>query len=39
VRARCDVVARVPMTGPLESLNVSAALAVACFEVARQRGG
>jgi 23S rRNA (guanosine2251-2'-O)-methyltransferase len=39
VRARCDVVARIPMSGPVESLNVAAAAAVACFEVARQRGG
>ena len=38
VRERCDVVARVPMVGPIESLNVSAAAAVACFEVARHRG-
>ena len=37
VRERCDVVARVPMSGPVESLNVAAAAAVACFEVARQR--
>jgi 23S rRNA (guanosine2251-2'-O)-methyltransferase len=39
VRERCDVVARVPMVGPIESLNVSAAAAVACFEVARHRAG
>ncbi len=39
VRARCDVVARIPMQGPLESLNVAAAVAVATFEVARQRCG
>ena len=38
VRQRCDVVARVPMPGPTESLNVAAAAAVACFEVTRQRG-
>ena len=37
VRERCDVVVRVPMSGPMESLNVAAAAAVACFEVARQR--
>lgn len=36
-RRRCEVVARVPMTGPIESLNVAATAAVACFEVARQR--
>lgn len=34
---RCDVVVRVPMVGPLGSLNVAAAGAVACFEVARRR--
>jgi len=39
VRERCDVVVRVPMSGPMESLNVAAAAAVACFEVARQRAG
>lgn len=36
-RARCEVVASVPLAGPLESLNVSAAAALACFEVARRR--
>ncbi len=36
-RQRCDVVASVPMLGPLASLNVSAAAALACFEVARRR--
>lgn len=37
VRQRCDVVAAVPMAGPLDSLNVSAAAALACFEIARRR--
>ena len=37
VRQRCDVLARIPQSGALESLNVAAAGAVACFEVARQR--
>ena len=37
VRRRCDVLARIPQSGPLASLNVAAAAAVACFEVARQR--
>jgi len=38
-RERCEVVARIPQPGPLPSLNVAAAAAVACFEVARQRSG
>jgi 23S rRNA (guanosine2251-2'-O)-methyltransferase len=37
VRARCDVVVAIPMRGHVGSLNVSAAAAVACFEVARHR--
>jgi 23S rRNA (guanosine2251-2'-O)-methyltransferase len=37
VRERCDLAVRVPQFGPLESLNVSAAAALACFEVARRR--
>ena len=36
-RQRCDVVVRIPMEGPLPSLNVAAAGALACFEVARLR--
>lgn len=36
-RERCDILCRIPMAGRLESLNVSAAAAVACFEVARRR--
>jgi len=38
-RQRCDVLARIPLHGTIESLNVSAAGAVAMFEVARQRAG
>ena len=39
VRRRCDLVTGIPMSGPLDSLNVSAAAALACFEVARRRTG
>jgi 23S rRNA (guanosine2251-2'-O)-methyltransferase len=34
---RCELVRRIPLAGPLDSLNVSAAAALACFEVARRR--
>jgi 23S rRNA (guanosine2251-2'-O)-methyltransferase len=37
VRDRCDVLAAIPQLGALSSLNVSAAAAVACFEVTRRR--
>jgi len=36
-RARCDVVVAIPQTGAIDSLNVSAAGALALFEVARRR--
>lgn len=36
-RERCDVVVSIPMLGRLGSLNVSAAAALACYEVARGR--
>lgn len=39
VRERCDEVAAIPMRGPLDSLNAATAGALACFEVARRRGG
>jgi 23S rRNA (guanosine2251-2'-O)-methyltransferase len=37
VRERCDAVVRIPLGGSLGSLNVAAAAALACFEVARAR--
>jgi 23S rRNA (guanosine2251-2'-O)-methyltransferase len=39
VRSRCDIVVSIPMRGHLSSLNVAAAAALACYEVARQRAG
>lgn len=36
-KQRCDVVARIPQFGSVASLNVAAAGAIACFEVARKR--
>jgi 23S rRNA (guanosine2251-2'-O)-methyltransferase len=36
-RERCDVIAALPLAGRLGSLNVSAAAAVACYEIARLR--
>ncbi len=37
VRERCDLIVTIPMAGSLESLNVSAAGALAMFEVTRAR--
>lgn len=37
VREHCDFVARVPMTGPMESLNVTVAGSLALYEALRQR--
>ena len=38
VRRSCDLEARIPMAGGLDSLSVSASAAIALYEVARQRG-
>ncbi len=38
VARACDVLLSIPMAGRIGSLNVSAAGAVLCYEVARQRG-
>ncbi|MGH9325517.1 MAG: 23S rRNA (guanosine(2251)-2'-O)-methyltransferase RlmB [Terriglobia bacterium] len=37
VRETCDQLGRIPLHGPIESLNVSAAAAVVLYEAARQR--
>jgi 23S rRNA (guanosine2251-2'-O)-methyltransferase len=37
VRERCDLIVSIPMRGRLSSLNVSAAAALACYEVTRAR--
>lgn len=39
VRKECDELLRIPMMGKVESLNVSAAVAVILFEAVRQRSG
>ena len=39
VRERCDLVAAIPMTGHVGSLNVSVAAGVVLFEAVRQRRG
>lgn len=39
VREACDEIARIPVYGPVESLNVSVAAAVVLYEAVRQRHG
>ena len=39
VADRCEVRARIPLAGSIGSLNVAAAAAISCFEVARRRAG
>jgi 23S rRNA (guanosine2251-2'-O)-methyltransferase len=36
-RESCDVLAHIPMPGPIESLNVSVAAGVSLFEAVRAR--
>lgn len=36
-RARCQLLVAIPQAGPISSLNVAAAAALACFEVSRAR--
>jgi 23S rRNA (guanosine2251-2'-O)-methyltransferase len=38
VKRSCDALARLPMPGPIASLNASVAVAIALYEVVRQRG-
>ena len=38
VRRKCDVVARIPMRGEIDSLNASVAAALVLYEAYRQRG-
>lgn len=39
VRERCDTLVRLPMSGAVDSLNVSNAAAVALYEIVRSRSG
>jgi tRNA G18 (ribose-2'-O)-methylase SpoU len=38
-KRRCGILASIPQRGSIGSLNVAAAGAVACFEIARHLGG
>ena len=35
---KCDFLIKIPMTGKIQSLNVSVATGIILFEIARQRG-
>ena len=37
VRENCDMIASIPMTGRIDSLNASVAAGILCYEVVRQR--
>ena len=39
VREKCDFLVKIPMIGPLESLNASVAAALVMYEVTRKRLG
>lgn len=38
IRSKCDFLAKIPMQGKIQSLNVSVAMAIMLYEVQRQRG-
>lgn len=38
IKRACDALVRLPMPGPIDSLNASAAVAIALYEAVRQRG-
>ena len=38
VKEKCDLVARIPMKGDIDSLNASVAMGVLAYEIVRQRG-
>jgi 23S rRNA (guanosine2251-2'-O)-methyltransferase len=39
IREKCDFLVSLPMRGKIESLNVSVAAGIVCYEIARQRMG
>lgn len=38
VKEKCDMVARIPMKGDIDSLNASVAMGILAYEIVRQRG-